>query len=567
MRLTHVAVLVLLLSAYVSAGGLDITRISPGNNETWKYNNSVNFVFQIDNNQPLDSCTLAVKVNGTNATHLEPQHTGLTIPGNFDNIWSFSNGSHVFGIVGAENDASSGQIFIVDQATGIATNYTSKPDGRLRDREMCAYVNGTLIVCGGGVSNKDIYHFNPKANTTTNVSTTLPFVLWSGVAASNGTDVWFMGGLNASGNIETGIYRYVLNNATVMDTGNRWPGLQSRYSAVCDTPDAFYTAGGKDSSKAIIRFNKNNETAINMANFTASDGLGRYGMVGFCDHRYFFFGEGKNATGAASNWNHDWWRYDMITEEVINITLTDTTLSYMGTAGSYWNNDTREAIIMGGTAWNYATNNNITRFKPHYLIGSTNTSYVDSGTEYTISQQLENDTYEWFLNCTETSGSTITTSNYNLTVRGNTPPSAPTVTYGSDELTLTCTATGSTDGNGDTLTYYYTFTDQRDTRTLQDYSIDNTFECQDAANCFSGDIIYCKSKAYDGVEYSPESTSINKEISDLGKLITHKPTYAAENPETINPSDTLILPDTESPIIPILITLGLLALVIFLIKR
>jgi hypothetical protein len=70
--------------------------------------------------------------------------------------------------------------------------------------------------------------------------------------------------------------------------------------------------------------------------------------------------------------------------------------------------------------------------------------------------------------------------------------------------TLTATASGSTDADGDSITCYYKFVNQTDSTVLKDWTTSNSYVVQQSD---AGDTIVVYAKAYDGYGYSGEKTS------------------------------------------------------------
>lgn len=86
--------------------------------------------------------------------------------------------------------------------------------------------------------------------------------------------------------------------------------------------------------------------------------------------------------------------------------------------------------------------------------------------------------------------------------RMNTPPTTPTtLNLTLVERILTGVASGSTDDEGDGITYYYKFYNENHSTTRQDWSVANTYAI--VANDDDDNIIVY-AKAYDGYEYSEE---------------------------------------------------------------
>ena len=94
----------------------------------------------------------------------------------------------------------------------------------------------------------------------------------------------------------------------------------------------------------------------------------------------------------------------------------------------------------------------------------------------------------------------------------------PTTAY--KNTTLTCTASGSIDADNDNISYYYEFGKGI---ILQNYSMNNLFNCLTNANCNVADNIVCYAKAYDSKNFSGEKASnsvviLNNETGVLGNL-------------------------------------------------
>lgn len=116
----------------------------------------------------------------------------------------------------------------------------------------------------------------------------------------------------------------------------------------------------------------------------------------------------------------------------------------------------------------------------------------------------------------------------------NVAPTAPTnivftpsTVYVTNDLN--CTASGSTDANGDATTYYYKFYDVNDTATIQDWSTDNTFVLTTTQ---AHDLIRCNAKAFDGENYSSEYNKtifVNNTVPVVtgGCTFANVPTYNA----------------------------------------
>ena len=91
----------------------------------------------------------------------------------------------------------------------------------------------------------------------------------------------------------------------------------------------------------------------------------------------------------------------------------------------------------------------------------------------------------------------------------NSPPTAPTVDFNSwprtTDASLNCNRDqDATDPDGDSLTYYWKFTEGG--TVLQDWSTSNNFDCSNPG-CDKGDSITCHIRAHDGTVYGPEGTA------------------------------------------------------------
>ena len=133
---------------------------------------------------------------------------------------------------------------------------------------------------------------------------------------------------------------------------------------------------------------------------------------------------------------------------------------------------------------------------------------------------------------TATKGSNTDTADASEVV-SNSPPTAPSLSYAPSTVyvgdTITATASGSTDADDDTITYYYQFLDG--TNVLQDWSTDNTYTIQQSD---AHSTITIKAKAYDGVDYSDEATQ-NVQVENS---IPTSPSLSL-SPSTIYVGDTL----------------------------
>jgi hypothetical protein len=90
---------------------------------------------------------------------------------------------------------------------------------------------------------------------------------------------------------------------------------------------------------------------------------------------------------------------------------------------------------------------------------------------------------------------------------------------------FTCSASGSTDADNDTITYYYEF--RKGATKLQAYSTNNQYTC--GANCSKNDNITCYAKAYDGLNYSAERASANVNILNSLPAMSNRPRLSINN--------------------------------------
>ncbi len=109
------------------------------------------------------------------------------------------------------------------------------------------------------------------------------------------------------------------------------------------------------------------------------------------------------------------------------------------------------------------------------------------------------------VNCTvsATAGATTVVASIETTVQ-NTPPTAPTdISWPTPviEKNITVAASGSTDIDGDAITYYYQFYDVNTSTILQAYSTDDTYY---VPTSLLGHLLRVYAKAYDGTDFSGE---------------------------------------------------------------
>jgi hypothetical protein len=115
------------------------------------------------------------------------------------------------------------------------------------------------------------------------------------------------------------------------------------------------------------------------------------------------------------------------------------------------------------------------------------------------------------------SDSNFKTASKNWTVEVinvNRVPTAPTLIDLSPKTANTssvfsCVASGSTDADGDSISYYYEF--RKGSSVLKSYSTSSSYDCA-TPGCNKNDDITCYAKAYDGTAYSGEKNSNSVKI-------------------------------------------------------
>jgi hypothetical protein len=182
--------------------------------------------------------------------------------------------------------------------------------------------------------------------------------------------------------------------------------------------------------------------------------------------------------------------------------------SISGLTGTFQVGDTITATGSGSTD---ADNDSITYYYRFYDVNSSTELQAYSTTNtYTITSSEAHHTIRVYTKAYD--GINYSTEyNDELSV-SNTAPTVPTAINGLTETfqvgdTITANASGSTDADSDSLTYYYRFYDVNSSTELQAYSTDNTYVItSDEAH----HDIRVYAKAYDGSSYS---TEYNDELS------------------------------------------------------
>jgi len=90
---------------------------------------------------------------------------------------------------------------------------------------------------------------------------------------------------------------------------------------------------------------------------------------------------------------------------------------------------------------------------------------------------------------------------------------SPTIIYKNSQIT--CSGTGASDVDGDSLNYYYEF--RKSGSVLKSFSTSNTYNC--GTNCNKNDNIICYSKVYDGTSYSSETASNSVLVANSAPIL------------------------------------------------
>lgn len=217
-----------------------------------------------------------------------------------------------------------------------------------------------------------------------------------------------------------------------------------------------------------------------------------------------------------------------------NTAPTDPTLVNVSTpSGVAYKNDTFVATCSGSTD---ADNDSITYYyKWSSGSGTQLQAYSTSSTYSACSTNA---------NCNKNDGIMVTCKAFDGTsysneassstkTISNSPPTAPTMSSitpnpSYKNSTMTSTASGSTDIDGDSITYYYEWRNST-AEVLQAFSLTNTFNCNVSAYCRKNETIYAVGKAYDSTNYSTETnTSRNISNSPPSIPILTSPTNGAQ---------------------------------------
>ena len=175
-----------------------------------------------------------------------------------------------------------------------------------------------------------------------------------------------------------------------------------------------------------------------------------------------------------------------------------------------------------------------------FTINSENTNEVDCSISSNAVSGTGATDFSGSASCTVrcSDGSLVVDDTFTITV--NNVNDAPTTPSGSSLApstllvgnTLTATGAGSTDADGDSITYYYEFRRSSASGTiLQAYSTDNTYVVVQAD---AHDTIYVNIKAYDGTAYSSEETE-SKAVSNTAPSVTGE-SYSLNSGNTLTKS-------------------------------
>ncbi|MDP3734493.1 MAG: LamG domain-containing protein, partial [Nanoarchaeota archaeon] len=145
-------------------------------------------------------------------------------------------------------------------------------------------------------------------------------------------------------------------------------------------------------------------------------------------------------------------------------------------------------------------------------INNTPQTYT-SGQLMTVTKTItavHNQQVRWQFYANDTVGNVNSTPLSFFTI-ANTPPTAPSISYTAPPIAfsdsfLNCSASGSTDADNESISFFYQFRDTDDLTIVQAFSINNTLNCN-IAGCNQGDTIFCHAKANDGFNDSAEGSA------------------------------------------------------------
>lgn len=102
------------------------------------------------------------------------------------------------------------------------------------------------------------------------------------------------------------------------------------------------------------------------------------------------------------------------------------------------------------------------------------------------------------------------------------------------EDTLTCSISGRADNDGDSMTNQYLFLDSDNSTILQNWSTDDTMDCEFVSGCQSGDNIMCVGRVWDGTNYSATRNATSSVLNSppVAQTVYIFP-YAPDNTSTL----------------------------------
>ena len=153
----------------------------------------------------------------------------------------------------------------------------------------------------------------------------------------------------------------------------------------------------------------------------------------------------------------------------------------------------------------YLDNNQVSTTNSYNYISDYNSSGIHNVTVIISDNQGNSVSKEWTL----------------IVLNVNRPPTIPTTvnlnpTTAYTNTLFSCNASGSTDADGDIITYYYEF--RKLGIILKAYSTSNSYDCS-SAGCNKNDNITCYSKAYDLTNFS-----VGEKASNSVKILNSPPT-------------------------------------------
>ncbi len=164
-------------------------------------------------------------------------------------------------------------------------------------------------------------------------------------------------------------------------------------------------------------------------------------------------------------------------------------------------------------------------------------AWDNSGTE--IENELPVDNYWWKVAGVANSTENWSENTWTFEITANVAPTTPTTLvltpspcYITDELVGA--GSGSTDADGDAITYYYAFYNETDSTMRQDWNTDNSYTLVVALDAHDNIRVFVM--AYDGYENSADNLENSVVITDT---LPTKPTMIALSPDPIYVGNTL----------------------------